>query len=92
MILGNKNTYCLGFGMVLIGAGCLLYAVEKVKTLDKNYRELSDEFYGYDGNDIQVISEYQKQLKLCKRQSFKSKFMFYGFSGLMIILGFIMMI
>lgn len=88
LILGNKSKYCLGFGMIFLGAACFFYAFEKVKVLNKRYIEMSDEFYAYQGNDIQFINECSKQLKLSKRQIFRTKLVFYLFSGLLIILGF----
>ena len=92
MILGNKNSYCFSFGMMFFGAGCLNYAINKVKNLNKTYRELNDQFYSYKDNDILVISEYQKQIKYCKKQIFRTKVVFYGFSAIMIILGFVMLL
>ncbi len=92
IILGNKSHYCLSFGMIVFGGACFFYAFEKVKALNKMYTEMSDEFYAYQGNDVEYINEYSKALKMCKKQIFRTKLVFYAFSGLLIILGFVMMV
>lgn len=89
LILGNKSPYCLGFGMIVLGAACFLYAFEKIKALNKRYIEMSDEFYAYDGNNIEIINEYSKQMKVSKKQIFRTKLVFYVFSVLLVIIGFL---
>lgn len=92
MILGNKSKYCLGFGMISLGCALLLYSIEKVREINQRDFELSQDFSEYQGSDIFVLEEYNRQTRLYRKQSFRTRIVFYLFAGLLIVLGIISMI
>ena len=91
IIIGNKNPYCLGFGAIFLAIACFLYAYEKVQDLNKKRLELSDEYYSYNDKDVIRRAQCEYQMKLCKKQAFRTRVVFYGFSILMVVFAFISM-
>ena len=89
IIIGNKNAYCLGFGAIFLAVASFLYAYEKTKDLNKRYLELSDEYNSCGKEDLFHKFDCERQMKLCKKQSFRTKLTFYGFSILLIVFAFI---
>ncbi|MBO5954494.1 MAG: hypothetical protein J6Q13_00815 [Clostridia bacterium] len=103
LILGSKNTYCLSFGFMLLGASLgsfIWYMNEKIENelteLNQAIDELtSDENLDEDDGDEEIEEQgyilqqlYSRQKQLIKKKR-KIKIVFGICGGALIILGFI---
>lgn len=88
IVLGNKNKYCLAFGLILLGVSLMFYALHKSKLLEEEIKEVGNEMKEVDQEDFVLLGEYAKYKNKLKGQKRSLKIAFLLFAALIIICGF----
>lgn len=92
IILGNKNKYCLGFGLIVLGISLGLYMLYKIEIFDGQIRELMEKAEELTVDQWMEKSDSNRDIYKIRKQKGKMSFLF-GFTGFaLIVLGFVCML
>ena len=89
MVLGNKNKYCLGFGMILLGLSVGFYAYYKTQKIKEDLKQIDKEIGEIDEQDFLALREAYVIKRKMKKQ--KNGFAFYIFAFLLVVCGVVAM-
>ena len=87
VILGNKNKYCLSFGLIFLAIALLIYITDKYKKISQAIIEVDIAIEETEMEDFDIIMELTKQKKMLKKQKGFTCVMFYCFAVGLIIFG-----
>ena len=92
VIIGNKNTYCLGFGLMLLGIGTFLYSLYKTEQSRELQQEVDYELENYDSNKeehVAIVKELKRIKTADSKQTKRINFSFVLFAIMLFVLGII---
>ena len=87
IILGNKNTYCLSFGFILLGIALAIYAMNKAEQIDSAIIEVANEIEETPIENVFAQQELAIEMKKYKKQKSKLNVTFYLCAVLLVIVG-----
>lgn len=89
IVLGNKNKYCLSFGLIFLAIALLIYIVGKYKQINQALVEIELAIDEVEVEDSVIIMELISQKKMLKKQKGFTCTMSAVFAVLLIIFAFI---
>ena len=89
IVLGNKNKYCLSFGLIFLAGALLLYLFDKYKKINDAMMELDGLIDETDIQDFDKISELSEQKRVLKKQKSFTCSMCFVFAFLLILVAFV---
>lgn len=92
IILGNKNNYCLSFGLLILGVSLGLYSTQRTAKMDKLLAEIQDDIEDTPEDDKFTMRELNKLKKKVKKQRRSIVVSFMSMAIVLIILGITLMI
>lgn len=91
VILGNKNAYCLSFGLIVLGFSIGFYAFIKIGSINEAINQLEAELQEVDLENKYLMKEITKQQAKLKKQRTSLSIAFYACAVMLIVLGFVNM-
>ena len=89
IVLGNKNKYCLSFGLIFLASALLLYLFDKYKKINDAMIELDVLIDETDIQDFDKITELSEQKRVLKKQKSFTCSMCFVFAFLLILVAFV---
>lgn len=68
LIFGNKNTYCVSFGLIFLAVGLILYLADRFQKLQKSLIEVSEALEDAQVEEVEHIFELTELKKNLKKQ------------------------
>ena len=85
IVLGNKNKYCLSFGLIFLAVALLIYITDKYQKIKQALIEIEIAIDETDIEDFDVLIELEKQKKMLKKQKSFTCVMCFCFAVFIII-------
>lgn len=87
IVLGNKNKYCLSFGLIFLAIALLIYITDKYKKISQAIIEVDIAIEETEMEDFDIIMELTKQKKMLKKQKGFTCIMCFCFAAFLIVFG-----
>ena len=88
IVLGNKNEYCLSFGIICLGFSLGMYSLYRVGQLDESLKLVDEDIEEADPDDAYTLKELRKIKSRLKKQRRTCSIVFMIGAVLLIIIGF----
>ena len=89
IVLGNKNKYCLSFGLIFLAIALLIYLLGKYQQINQALIELETAIDETNVEDFDVLMELSNQKKTLKKQKNFTCVMCFLFALMLIVAAFI---
>lgn len=92
IVIGTKNKYCLGVGLMLLGLGSFLYAWDKRDSNESLQNEANEELSKCNPDkeeDKAIITELHRIKKDIEKKTKRTTIVFTLFGIMMVVMGFI---
>ena len=86
-VLGNKNNYCISFGLIFLAIALLIYITDKYKKISQALIEIEVAIDETETEDFDIVIELIKQKKRLKKQKSFTCGMCFCFAIFLIIFG-----
>jgi len=89
IVLGNKNKYCLSFGLIFLAVALLIYISDKFNKIKQQLTEIEILIDETDVEDFDVLMELSNQQKILKKQKNFTSIMCVLFAVFLIVVAII---
>ena len=85
VVLGNKNKYCLSFGLIFLAIALLIYITNKYQQINKALIEIEIAIDETEVEDFDILMELNEKKRILKKQKSFTCVMCACFAVLLII-------
>lgn len=88
LILGNKNKYCLFFGLIVLALGFIFYPLHKKQQADELVSEIDKEVKHFEVTNeeqLAVLNEYKQAKKTILKKKHRTMVLFFVVSIALVV-------